>query len=288
MRKTGHFAVAALFSIVLTGCSFNLDSLKSLFKKAAKQTIDLIVVSEEKKTSLKEDTKNMYGVEFELTSTKPYAATTDEVLDIAATAQDNYLTAFKDGMAVYEQNNGHSNVIQEGYYSVADKFVKYRKGEDTYIIQKSGDSYVATKNDIDVDMSDPDIKTATEKSYKVWENQMSYSFSYELNALINLKARLSGSTADESSSIDFLSKVLLKDYRDAGNYTAVYSGEAHKNDGSKDIAFDYVEVKYVDYRLQYTLVHTVSVNFDSVIETHKLNYTKFIYNVNLEDCFKDA
>ena len=288
MRKTGHFATIALLSVVLTGCSFNLDSLKSLFKKAAKQTMDLIIVGDEKKASLKEDTKNMYGIEFELTSTKPFEGSSTEVLDIAATQQDNYLAAFKEGMAVYEQINSHANVVQDGYYSVADKFVKYRKGENIYTIQVSGDSYVATLNDESVDMSDPDTKAATDKSYKVWANQMSCSFSYELNALINLKARLSGSTADESSSIDFLSKVLLKDYGDAGNYTAVYSGEAHKNDGSNDIAIDYVEVKYVDYRLQYTLVHTISVSFESVIETHKLNYTKFVYNVNLEDCFKDA
>ena len=288
MRKTGHFAAITLLSILLSGCSFNFDSLKALFKKAAKQTMDLIVVGEEKKTSLKKDTKTLYGVEFELVSTKPYTASQTEVLDIGATEQNNYLVSFKDAMAVYEQNNGHSNIVQEGYFSTADKYVKYIKGEDTYTIQVLGDSYVATKNGVDVDMSDPATKDATDKSYKVWDNQMKYCFSYELNALINLKARLSGSTADEASNIDFLTKVLLKDYKDAGNYTAMYSGEAHKNDGSNDVAIDYIEAKYVDYRLQYTLVHSVSVSFDSLVETHKLSYTKFVYNVNLEDCFPNA
>jgi uncharacterized protein YqiB (DUF1249 family) len=110
MRKTRHFAVITLFSILLSGCSFNFDSLKALFKKAAKQTMDLIVVGEEKKTSLKKDTKTLYGTEFELVSTKPYTASKTEVLDIGATQQDNYLVSFKDAMAVYEQNNGHSNI----------------------------------------------------------------------------------------------------------------------------------------------------------------------------------
>lgn len=285
MRKTGHFATIALLSILLTGCQFNLDSLKSLFKKAAKQTMDLIVVGEEKKQSLRNETKTLYGADFVLESTKPYAESSTSVLDIASVAQDKYLDAFKDAMNVYEQNNGAANITQKGYYSTEDKLVKYQKGEDTYVIQKSGDSYTATKNDVEVDMSDASIKSATEKSYKVWADQWSYCFSYELNALINLRARLAGSTADETSSIDFLSKVMLKDYKDAGNYTAFYYGEAHKNEGANDVAIDYVEAKYVDYRMQYCLLHSVSVNLDSLIETHKLTYTKFVYNVDLADCF---
>ena len=285
MRKTGHFATIAVLSILLTGCEFNFESLKNLFKKAAKQTMDLIVVSEEKKQSLRDETKNLYGADFVLESTKPYEESATSVLDISAVTQDRYLDAFKDAMNVYEQNNGTANITQKGYYSAEDKLVKYQKGEDTYVIQKSGDSYTATKNDVEVDMSDASIKSATEKSYKLWADQWSYCFSYELNALINLRARLAGSTADETSSIDFLSKVMLKDYRDAGNYTAYYFGEAHKNEGANDVAIDYVEAKYVDYRMQYCLLHSVSVNLDSLIETHKLTYTKFVYNVDLADCF---
>lgn len=288
MKKTGYFATVAVFCAVLSGCSFSFDSIKSLFKKTAKETMELIVVSDEKKASLKNDTKNMYGVEFELTSNKPYDAKTAETFDISATPQKQYLSAFKEGMAVYEEKNGHSNIVQDGYYSASDRFVKYRKGEDTITIQSNGDSYSATRNGVVIDMSDSEEQKTMEDSYKIWENQMNYSFSYELNALINLKARLSGSTADEKTNVDFISKVKLKDYKDAGNYSAVYIGEAHKNDGANDVTIDYVEVKYVDYRLQYTLVHTIYVGFDSVIETHKLNYTKFVYNVNFENCFKDA
>ena len=285
MRKTGHFATIAVLSILLTGCEFNFESLKNLFKKAAKQTMDLIVVGEEKKQSLRDETKTLYGADFVLESTKPYEESATSVLDISAVTRDRYLDAFKDAMNVYEQNNGAANIAQKGYYSTEDKLVKYQKGEDTYVIQKSGDSYTATKNDVEVDMSDASIKSATEKSYKVWADQWSYCFSYELNALINLRARLAGSTADETSSIDFLSKVMLKDYRDAGNYTAFYYGEAHKNEGANDVAIDYVEAKYVDYRMQYCLLHSVSVNLDSLIETHKLTYTRFVYNVDLADCF---
>lgn len=285
MRKTRHFVTIGFLSILLSGCQFNLDSLTSLFKKAAKQTMDLIVVGEEKKQSLRDETKTLYGADFVLESTKPYAESSTSVLDIASVSQDKYLDAFKDAMNVYEQNNGAANITQKGYYSTEDKLVKYQKGEDTYVIQKSGDSYTATKNDVEVDMSDASIKSATEKSYKVWADQWNYCFSYELNALINSRARLAGSTADETSSIDFLSKVMLKDYKDAGNYTAFYYGEAHKNEGGNDIAIDYVEAKYVDYRMQYCLLHSVSVNLDSLIETHKLTYTKFVYNVDLADCF---
>ena len=285
MRKTRHFATIAVLSILLTGCEFNFESLKNLFKKAAKQTMDLIVVGESKKQSLRDETKTLYGADFVLESTKPYEESATSVLDISAVTQDRYLDAFKDAMNVYEQNNGAANITQKGYYSTEDKLVKYQKAEDTYVIQKSGDSYTATKNDVEVDMSDASIKSAIEKSYKLWADQWSYCFSYELNALINLRARLAGSTADETSSIDFLSKVMLKDYRDAGNYTAFYYGEAHKNEGANDVAIDYVEAKYVDYRMQYCLLHSVSVNLDSLIETHKLTYTKFVYNVDLADCF---
>ena len=238
-----------------------------------------------KKQNLRDETKNLYGADFVLESTKPYEESATSVLDIASVSQDKYLDAFKDAMNVYEQNNGAANITQKGYYSTEDKLVKYQKGEDTYVIQKSGDSYTATKNDVEVDMSDASIKSAIEKSYKVWADQWSYCFSYELNALINLRARLAGSTADETSSIDFISKVMLKDYKDAGNYTAFYYGEAHKNEGANDVAIDYVEAKYVDYRMQYCLLHSVSVNLDSLIETHKLTYTKFVYNVDLADCF---
>lgn len=90
MRKTGHFATIALLSILLTGCQFNLDSLKSLFKKAAKQTMDLIVVGEEKKQSLRNETKTLYGADFVLESTKPYAESATSVLDIASVSQDKY------------------------------------------------------------------------------------------------------------------------------------------------------------------------------------------------------
>ena len=92
MKKTGYFATVAVFCAVLSGCSFSFDSIKSLFKKTAKETMELIVVSDEKKASLKNDTKNMYGVEFELTSNKPYDAETAETFDISATPQKQYLS----------------------------------------------------------------------------------------------------------------------------------------------------------------------------------------------------
>lgn len=285
MRKTGHFATIAVLSVLLTGCEFNMESIKSLFSKAAKQTMDLIVVSEEKKQSLREETEVLYGADFVLESTKPYDASETSVMDIAGTEQEKYLETFKEAMTVYERNNGVANITQKGYYSTVDKFVKYQKGENTYYIEKVGDSYAATLNDLEVDMSDPDTLAATEKSYKIWADQWNYCFSYELNALINLRARLEGSSAEDSSAIDFLSKVMLKDYRDAGNYTAFYHGEAHKNDGANDVTIDYVEARYVDYRMQYCLLHSYSVNLDSLVETHKFTYTKFVYNVAIEDCF---
>ena len=133
--------------------------------------------------------------------------------------------------------------------------------------------------------SDESNKNDIDKKYKLWKTQFDYCFSYELNSLANFKARLSGSTADENSTMDFLSKIELKEYRDSGNYAAVYKGEAHKNDGSSDVMIDYIELRYSDYRLQYSLIHTVTVNYNSLIETHKLTYNKLLYNVKLADCF---
>lgn len=285
MKTSKYLFALSLASLLLSGCSINFNDLGLKFRKAAKQTKEMIIVSDEKKQSLQDTTKNMYVAEFELESQKPYEYSQTYVVDISAATSNQYLEVFTSGSAAYEMNNGHSNITQKGYYSEADKFVKYQKDEDTYDIQESNGSYVVTKNGQSHDISAEADRNDIDKKFKLWKTQFEYCFSYELNSLANFKARLSGSTADENSTMDFLSKIELKEYRDSGNYVAVYKGEAHKNDGSNDVMIDYIELKYSDYRLQYSLVHTVSVNYASMIETHKLTYNKMLYNVKLADCF---
>ena len=285
MAKISKIIGMSLTGLVLSGCSLNVDSLKGLFKKAGKQVLDKIIVSDEKMESLRNDTKNIYLTDFELTSQSPYIESETEVLDIASLSQEQYVASFKTAMGVYELNNGESNINQRGYFSKVDEYLQFLKDGSMHTIQKNGDSYIATKDGIDVDVNNPDEKTECDRAYDLWKNQMEYCFSFELNSLINIKARLEGSTADDNSTIDFLSKVVFKEYFDAGNYIATYVGEAHKNDGANDVNIDYIELKYVDYLLQYSLVHTVTINYDSLIESHKLTYSKVLYNVALENCF---
>ena len=285
MKTTKYVFGLSLVGLLLAGCSINFNELGLKFRKAAKQTKDMIIVSDEKKQSLKETTKNMYIAEFELESQKPYEVSPTQVVDISAATTDQYLEIFTSGSAAYEMNNGHSNITQKGYYSPADNLVKYQKDEDIFIIQEADGNYTVNKNGESYDISDESNKNDIDKKYKLWKTQFDYCFSYELNSLANFKARLSGSTADENSTMDLLSKIELKEYRDSGNYAAVYKGEAHKNDGSSDVMIDYIELRYSDYRLQYSLIHTVTVNYSSLIETHKLTYNKLLYNVKLADCF---
>lgn len=285
MKTTKYVFGLSLVGLLLAGCSINFNDLGLKFRKAAKQTKDMIIVSDEKKQSLQTNTKNMYVAEFELESKKPYEVSPTEVVDISAATNDQYLDVFTAGSAAYEKNNGKSNVKQSGYYSKEESFVKYQKDTDIYEIHENNGSYSATLNGEEVNMDEGNNRSETDKNFKLWKTQFDYCFSYELNSLVNIKARLSGSSADQNSTMDFLTKIELKEYRDSGNYVAVYKGEAHKNDGSNDVMIDYIELKYNDYRLQYSLVHSVTVNYTSMIETHKLSYNKMLYNVKLADCF---
>lgn len=274
-------------TFLLTGCEDTLKNLLKIFKKTAKEVADKVLVSDEKIKSIRESTKNFYEVGFELISHKPFNESDTEFIDIANTKKEDYITAFASGMTTYEQKNGHANITEKGYFSKVDNFLKYAENPDVFTIKKTENDYEITKNEQAIDVTDESLKEKCETAYTLWELKMDYCFSFELNSLFNLKARLIGSTEDNSSKVDFLSKIELKDFKDNGNYIAIYNGEAHKNDGSSDVNIDYIELKYVDYHLQYSLVHTTKIDYNSFVEEHKLTYNKVLYNVELENCFQD-
>jgi hypothetical protein len=283
MRKTGYFVILGAVTMTLASCNFDWNNFFNRAKRAAKQTAEKIVVSDEKKESLRNSTNNYLEVDFELVSHKPFVESGTEVLDIASLNQKDYFSAFTNGMTTYEHNNGHANIPGRGYFSNEEKYLEYQDSEaNVYAIQALDEGYDAKLNGETIDLSEESKKAEIDKAYKLWKAKLDYCFSFEINSFINFKARLVGTTDDDASKVDFLTSVVFKEYIDAGNYTAAYIGEAHKNVDQSDVKIDYIELKYVDYRLQYSLIHSVSTAYDSVQEIHTLSYSKFVYNATRE------
>jgi len=262
----------------LVGCNSALnqfkDALNDALNDATKPVSERIAVDDATKADVRAETRNMRENQYQISSSSPYDNAPGTV-DISSATKETYYDTYLTGCARAQEAYMHYQTGYGFYTEEGGKALEYRTGDmstlynvylnnGTYTMKINGVNH--TPNSYELDMC--------KYMMKLWAANYKYCYSWELNNFMGVSSQL-GNEEIHDSEIDFLQNTTFKEYKNASEFTAYYTGIATSAE-NPNIKVDYMELSYYDYRIQYMLTHGVNTQTNE----HYLFCSEYSYNLN--------